>query len=123
MTRSPIEFQVIAASGSARAGVLTTRHGPVPTPAFMPVGTQATVKALTPEEIAETGTRMVIMNTYHLLVRPGPEIVAAHGGLHGFSRWPHALVTDSGGYQAYSLAKRKRLTERGFEFASHLDGR
>lgn len=115
-------FQLLQTSGAARAGVLRTRHGDVPTPAFMPVGTQATVKALTPAEIAGTGARLVIMNTYHLWLRPGPEVVAEHGGLHGFSRWPHAIATDSGGFQAFSLAERVKLGEDGFEFSSHLDG-
>jgi queuine tRNA-ribosyltransferase len=117
-----LAFRVEATSGHARAGVLTTRHGDVPTPAFMPVATQATVKSLTPAEVAATGARMLIMNTYHLWLRPGPEVVAAHAGLHGFSHWPHSIVTDSGGFQAFSLAARTRLTEEGFEFSSHLDG-
>jgi queuine tRNA-ribosyltransferase len=116
-------FRVAAEAGPARAGILSTSHGEVLTPAFMPVGTQASVKALSAEEVAETGARMLIMNTYHLLLRPGPEIVDAHGGLHGFARWPHPIVTDSGGFQAFSLAERTVLTEQGFEFASHLDGR
>jgi queuine tRNA-ribosyltransferase len=115
-------FSRQATSGAARAGTLHTRRGDVATPAFMPVGTQATVKALTPQEVASTGARMVIMNTYHLWLRPGPEVIAAHGGLHGFSHFPHVIATDSGGYQAYSLAERTRLTEDGFVFASHLDG-
>jgi queuine tRNA-ribosyltransferase len=88
----------------------------------MPVGTQASVKALSSEEVAATGARMQIMNTYHLWLRPGPERVAELGGLHELARWPHAIVTDSGGFQAFSLAARTRMTEEGFEFASHLDG-
>jgi len=88
----------------------------------MPVATRASIKAVPPDEAAEQGTRMVIMNTYHLWLRPGPEVVAAQGGLHGFSRWPHAIATDSGGFQAFSLAKRVRSSEEGFQFASHLDG-
>jgi queuine tRNA-ribosyltransferase len=88
----------------------------------MPVATQATVKALTPDEVSSTGTRLCIMNTYHLWLRPGPEIVADHGGLHEFCRWPHAIATDSGGFQAFSLAERVKLSEQGFEFSSHLDG-
>jgi queuine tRNA-ribosyltransferase len=118
-----ITFQVEAISGNARAGRLSTRHGEVQTPAFMPVGTQASVKALSSEEVAATGSRMQIMNTYHLWLRPGPERVAELGGLHGFARWPHAIVTDSGGFQAFSLAERCKMTEDGFEFASHLDGK
>jgi queuine tRNA-ribosyltransferase len=117
-----MRFHVSARDGAARAGSLHTAHGEVPTPAFMPVGTQATIKSLTPEEVSATGARMTIMNTYHLWLRPGPEVVALHGGLHGFSRWPHAIATDSGGFQAFSLAERTRLTEDGFEFSSHLDG-
>lgn len=119
---SPIGFRLDAQSGTARAGTLFTRHGEVQTPAFMPVGTRATVKALSAEEVAATGARMAIMNTYHLWLRPGPEVVAEHGGLHGFSRWPYAIATDSGGFQAFSLAARCKLGEAGFEFSSHLDG-
>ncbi|MCC6903357.1 MAG: tRNA guanosine(34) transglycosylase Tgt [Polyangiaceae bacterium] len=119
---APIRFALEASDGHARAGTLFTRHGEVQTPAFMPVGTQATVKSLSPDEVAATGARMTIMNTYHLWLRPGPEVVAAHGGLHGFSRWPHAIATDSGGFQAFSLASRCKLGEDGFEFSSHLDG-
>lgn len=118
-----ISFRVEASSGIARAGVLTTPHGEVRTPAFQPVGTQATVKALSAEEVAATGARLVIMNTYHLWQRPGPELVAERGGLHEFSRWPHSITTDSGGFQAFSLAERTRVDEDGFEFSSHLDGR
>ena len=118
-----ISFRVEVSSGVARAGVLTTPHGEVRTPAFQPVGTQATVKALSAEEVAATGARLVIMNTYHLWQRPGPELVAERGGLHEFSRWPHSITTDSGGFQAFSLAERTRVDEDGFEFSSHLDGR
>ncbi len=117
-----IAFRVEKTNGLARAGVLETPHGAVATPAFMPVGTQATVKALSPDDVAGTGARMLIANTYHLWLRPGPEVVRDHGGLHGFMRWPHAIATDSGGYQAFSLAELRKLTEDGFEFASHLDG-
>lgn len=118
-----LTFTAIARSGGARAGVITTRHGAVETPAFMPVATQGTVKAASPDEVAATGARMVIMNTYHLWLRPGSDVVAALGGLHEFSRWPGVIATDSGGFQAFSLAARTRVTEAGFEFASHLDGR
>jgi queuine tRNA-ribosyltransferase len=88
----------------------------------MPVGTAGTVKALHPDEVSGTGARMLIANTYHLWLRPGPELVASLGGLHRFMRWPHAIATDSGGFQAFSLAERVRLSEDGFEFSSHLDG-
>jgi len=118
-----ISYHLDATSGNARAGRIATSHGDVPTPAFMPVGTQASVKALSSEEVQATGARMQIMNTYHLWLRPGPERVAELGGLHEFSRWPHAIATDSGGFQAFSLAERTKMTEDGFEFSSHLDGK
>ena len=117
-----VRFELEQRQGTARAGILTTPHAVVPTPCFMPVATQATVKALTPDEVSAAGARMVIMNTYHLWLRPGADLVAEQGGLHEFSRWPHAIATDSGGYQAFSLAERTRLSEAGFDFASHLDG-
>jgi queuine tRNA-ribosyltransferase len=117
-----ITFRLEKTCGAARAGTIETPHGPIATPAFMPVGTQGTVRALTPEEVSSTGARLLISNTYHLWLRPGPEVVRDHGGLHGFMRWPHAIATDSGGYQAFSLADLRKLTEDGFEFASHLDG-
>jgi queuine tRNA-ribosyltransferase len=121
--RVVISYRLEGSSDNARAGHILTAHGEVPTPAFMPVGTQASVKALSSEEVAATGARMQIMNTYHLWLRPGPERVAELGGLHGFARWPHAIATDSGGFQAFSLAERTKMTEDGFEFASHLDGK
>lgn len=117
-----VRFELEQRQGTARAGTLTTPHAVVPTPCFMPVATQATVKALTPDEVSAAGARMVIMNTYHLWLRPGADLVAEQGGLHEFSRWPHAIATDSGGYQAFSLAERTHLSEAGFDFASHLDG-
>lgn len=117
-----VRIEVVATDGTARAGVLSTTHGDVNTPCFMPVATQATVKALSPDEVSATGARMLIMNTYHLWLRPGAELVRDAGGLHTFSRWPHAIATDSGGYQAFSLAERMKLSEEGFRFASHLDG-
>jgi len=117
-----VRFELVQRQGTARAGILTTPHAVVPTPCFMPVATQATVKALTPDEVSAAGARMVIMNTYHLWLRPGADLVAEQGGLHEFSRWPHAIATDSGGYQAFSLAERTHLSEAGFDFASHLDG-
>jgi len=116
-------YRLEASAGHARAGHIVTRHGEVPTPAFMPVGTLASVKALSSAEVAQSGARMQIMNTYHLWLRPGPERVAELGGLHEFARWPHAIATDSGGFQAFSLAERTKMTEDGFEFSSHLDGK
>lgn len=117
-----VTFKLIGRSGQARAGVLETRSGQVETPAFMPVGTQATVKGMSPAEIRATGAQMVIMNTYHLWIRPGDAVVKQLGQLHEFSRWAGPIVTDSGGFQAFSLADRTRLTEDGFTFSSHLDG-
>ena len=118
-----IEFVTQATSGMARAGLLQSARTTVCTPAFMPVATRATVKALSAEEVAATGARMVIMNTYHLWLRPGSDVVESQGGLHAFSRWPYLIVTDSGGFQAFSLAERTRISEAGVEFSSHLDGR
>lgn len=116
------DFRVVAADGAARAGMLETAHGRVPTPAFMPVGTAATVKALTPDMVAATGVRIVLANTYHLMLRPGAERIARLGGLHAFMRWPGPILTDSGGYQVMSLAELRKIDEDGVEFRSHIDG-
>ena len=107
---------------SARLGRLTTAHGVVDTPVFMDVGTLGTVKALEPRDLLELKTQVVLGNTYHLLLRPGPEIIAAAGGLHRFMRWNGPILTDSGGFQVFSLAKMRKLTEEGCLFNSHLDG-
>ena len=115
-------FRTTATDGHARAGVLSTAHGDVLTPTFMPVGTQGSVKTLTPAEVAATGARIVLGNGYHLWLRPGPELIAAHGGLHGFVHWPHAMLTDSGGFQAYSLGEQCKVDDDGLLFRSHLDG-
>jgi queuine tRNA-ribosyltransferase len=123
-------FRVTARDGRARCAVLETPHGDVQTPTFMPVGTQGSVKTLTPEEVVSTGARIVLGNTYHLMLRPGAETVARLGGLHAFTRWPHAMLTDSGGFQAYSLASPSakgasplvEAAEEGFAFRSHIDG-
>jgi queuine tRNA-ribosyltransferase len=115
-------FRVLAEAGGARLGELVTPHGVISTPTFMPVGTQGTVKALTMEEVERSGARIVLGNTYHLWLRPGAEVIARAGGLAAFTRWPHATLTDSGGYQAFSLADRRTATEDGFVFRSHLDG-
>jgi queuine tRNA-ribosyltransferase len=117
-----VKFTLEARSGEARAGRLETRAGAVETPAFMPVATQGSVKTLSAADVERTGAQMVIMNTYHLWVRPGAELVKAQGGLHELSRWRRPIVTDSGGFQAFSLAERVKLSEEGFAFASHLDG-
>ncbi len=115
-------FQVDAVDGDARNGLLKTPRAAIETPAFMPVGTQASVKALTPDEVASTGARMILANTYHLWLRPGAESVASHGGVVGFMNWPHALLTDSGGYQVFSLAQHRTIDDDGITFRSHLDG-
>jgi queuine tRNA-ribosyltransferase len=118
----PFSFAVEATCGRARAGLLVTPHGPVETPAFMPVGTAAAVKAVTPRDLQEVGAQMVLANTYHLMLRPGETLVAALGGLHGFTGWGGPFLTDSGGYQVFSLAGLRRLSEEGVAFQSHLDG-
>jgi queuine tRNA-ribosyltransferase len=115
-------FQLLATDRAARRGRLHTAHGTVETPAFMPVGTQATVKATTPQVLRATGADMILANTYHLMLRPGAERIARLGGLHRFMAWPGPILTDSGGYQVMSLAERRTLDEAGVTFASHLDG-
>lgn len=107
---------------AARRGVLTTAHGPVQTPAFMPVGTAGTVKGLTPEQLETTGAGMILANTYHLMLRPGVEVVEKLGGLHRFMAWDQPILTDSGGYQVFSLSALTRIDDEGVEFASHVDG-
>src|SRR5687767_276688 len=115
-------FEVSATAGPARTGVFTTPHGPVETPAFMPVGTQATVKGLDPDELKTAGVSMLLGNAYHLHLRPGDDIVRDAGGLHEFMRWDGPILTDSGGFQVFSLAKLCTVTEEGVEFRSHIDG-
>src|SRR5437764_2044765 len=115
-------FRVIAADGSARSGEITTAHGTVATPAFMPVGTQATVKGLAPEAVRATGAEIVLANTYHLMLRPGAERIEGLGGLHRFMNWPLPILTDSGGFQVMSLAGLRKIEERGVTFRSHVDG-
>ena len=116
------DYQLTAQSGSARAGTFTTPHGDVPTPAFMPVGTAGTVKGLIMEEVEALQARMVLANTYHLYLRPGHELVHQLGGLHDFMRWDGPILTDSGGYQVFSLADIRRIHEGGVDFQSHVDG-
>lgn len=106
----------------ARRGHLRTRRGTIETPIFMPVGTQGTVKSLTPAQIEEVGASIILANTYHLNLRPGPEIIAELGGLHRFMGWPHPILTDSGGFQVFSLAEFRKITDEGIAFRSHLDG-
>ncbi|MSQ12404.1 MAG: tRNA guanosine(34) transglycosylase Tgt [Dehalococcoidia bacterium] len=119
---SPLSFAVTATDGAARAGTLTTPHGAVSTPAFMPVATQGSVKALTPQEARELGATILLANAYHLALRPGVDVVWRLGGLHRFMGWDGPILTDSGGYQAYSLGDLRRITDAGVEFTSHLDG-
>jgi queuine tRNA-ribosyltransferase len=115
-------FTSHANDGAARTGVITTAHGDIRTPAFMPVGTAATVKAMHPEAVRETGADIVLSNTYHLMLRPTAERVARLGGLHRFMNWPHPILTDSGGFQVMSLAALRKMDENGVTFQSHIDG-
>ena len=115
-------FRLLATDGAARCGEMATPHGPVATPAFMAVGTQATVKGLAPETVRATGADILLANTYHLMLRPGAERIAALGGLHSFMNWPNAILTDSGGFQVMSLASLRKVEDEGVTFRSHLDG-
>jgi queuine tRNA-ribosyltransferase len=115
-------FRLLATDGSARSGEIATPHGIVRTPAFMPVGTQATVKGVPPDEVRRTGANILLGNTYHLMLRPGAERIAALGGLHRFMNWPRPILTDSGGYQVMSLSALRKLDEKGVTFRSHVDG-
>jgi queuine tRNA-ribosyltransferase len=115
-------FELQASVGKARAGLLKTRRGVIETPVFMPVGTQATVKAMTPVELREAGAQIILGNTYHLHVRPGEELIRDLGGLHKFMSWDRPILTDSGGFQVFSLAKLRKITEEGVHFQNHLDG-
>jgi queuine tRNA-ribosyltransferase len=117
-----LAFSVLASAGSARAGLLVTPHGEVETPAFMPVGTAGSVKAMTLRDLEDIGAQILLANTYHLMLRPGDELVAALGGLHGFTGWQRPFLTDSGGYQVFSLSGLRQLTEEGVRFKSHIDG-
>ena len=116
------EYKVLSSQGHARAGVFSTPHGDLETPIFAPVGTQATVKTLTPAQLDELGASLVLANTYHLYLRPGDELVAEMGGLHRFMQWPHPMLTDSGGYQVFSLAQTRKIDDEGVAFKSHIDG-
>src|SRR5580704_1871906 len=119
---SAFRFTVTAKDGAARRGEISLPRGSIRTPAFMPVGTAATVKAMLPESVVETGADIILGNTYHLMLRPGAERIARLGGLHRFMHWNGPILTDSGGFQVMSLAKLRKLTEKGVEFQSHLDG-
>ncbi len=116
------EYSLLHTEKEARVGVLQTPHGPLQTPVFAPVGTQATVKTLTPTHLAEMNASLVLSNTYHLYLRPGDELVAQMGGLHNFMRWPNPMLTDSGGFQVFSLALTRKIDDDGVTFKSHIDG-
>src|SRR5947208_6605119 len=118
-----VAFILHATDGAARAGTLTTPHGEVQTPAFMPVGTQGTVKGLTPEMVRSAGATIILGNTYHLALRPGDGLIAELGGLHRFMAWDGPILTDSGGFQVFSLAGQAKVTDHGASFRSHIDGR
>ena len=115
-------YNLIASAGSARAGVFHTPHGDLETPVFAPVGTQATVKTLTPAQLEELGASLILSNTYHLYLRPGDELVRDLGGLHEFMQWPKPVLTDSGGFQVFSMAKTRKIDNDGVTFKSHIDG-
>ncbi len=116
-------FKLLKSSGKARRGTLQTAHGEVQTPFFMTIGTVGAIKGLVPEEVRQCGGEVILSNTYHLHLRPGEDIVAKAGGLHKFMNWDGAILTDSGGYQVFSLSKIRKLTTEGVEFQSHLDGK
>lgn len=118
----PFQFTLNATDGKARTGVIDTPRGQIRTPAFMPVGTAATVKAMLPESVAATGADILLGNTYHLMLRPTAERIAALGGLHKFMNWPKPILTDSGGFQVMSLSKLRKMSENGVQFSSHIDG-
>lgn len=117
-----MNFSILSQAGPARRGRLSFARGMVDTPAFMPVGTYGTVKAMTPEELRQSGARIILGNTFHLMLRPGCEIIRAHGGLHGFMHWDGPILTDSGGFQVFSLGALRKITEAGVEFQSPVDG-
>ena len=120
-----VRFEIVKrdVSSQARRGRLQTAHGVVETPVFMPVGTQATVKAMSPLEMEELGCEILLGNTYHLNDRPGPDLIERRGGLHSFMGWDGSILTDSGGYQVFSLGERNTITDEGVSFKSHSDGR
>lgn len=122
MSNPPFSFQVEARQGRARAGSFITPHGVLETPVFAPVGTQATVKSLTPDQLSDLDATLVLANTYHLYLRPGDELVKDMGGLHNFMSWPGPILTDSGGFQVFSLAKNRHIDQDGVTFRSHIDG-
>src|SRR6478672_5243928 len=122
MVETSFTFQLTHTDGDARRGVMTTPHGTVTTPAFMPVGTQGAVKGASHRDLESIGAEILLSNTYHLYLRPGDDLIARRGGLHRFIGWNKPILTDSGGYQVFSLAERRKITEDGARFQSHLDG-
>ena len=120
---SRMRFQVSKTDGAARRGQITFPRGTIETPAFMPVGTYGSVKGILPEHVEDLGAEIILGNTFHLYLRPGLEVIGEHGGLHGFARWNKPILTDSGGFQVFSLAHRRKITEAGVTFAAPTDGR
>ena len=119
---SRMQFNISKTSGQARRGQLTFPRGVVDTPAFMPVGTLGTVKAITTDELKSTGAQIVLGNTFHLMLRPGPEVIKEHGGLHDFMHWDRPILTDSGGFQVFSLCDLRKISEEGVKFRSPING-
>ena len=117
-----MQFELLKTDGAARRGTLTLAHGVVETPVFMPVGTYGTVKAMTPQALADIGAQICLGNTFHLWLRPGLDVIHAHGGLHGFMGWLKPILTDSGGFQVFSLGAMRKITEDGVKFSSPIDG-
>ena len=117
-----MKFELLSKDNNARLGKITTGRGGINTPAFMPVGTQATVKAMSPDEMKDIGAEIILCNTYHLYLRPGHEIISSLGGLHRFMNWDRPILTDSGGFQVFSLSALRTINENGVHFRSHLDG-
>ena len=122
MSAGPFRFDLLTSDGAARRGRIACAHGTVETPAFMPVGTRATVKAMMPDAVRQTGAEMILANTYHLMLRPGSDTIEKLGGLHRFMDWPGPILTDSGGFQVMSLSALRKITDNGVTFRSHLDG-
>ena len=120
--KTPMQFKLSTTQGSARRGTLSFERGDIQTPAFMPVGTYGTVKGMLPRDIEATGAEIILGNTFHLMLRPGEEIVAKHGGLHGFMQWPKPILTDSGGFQVFSRGELRKISEEGVSFRSPIDG-
>src|SRR5947208_9845358 len=122
MSDLPLKFELLKTDGRARCGRATTARGSFDTPAFMPVGTQGTIKGVLPDHVAATGSQIILANTYHLMLRPGSKVVAELGDLHKFMAWPGPILTDSGGFQVFSLADINRIDDDGVTFRSHIDG-